>query len=112
MKIVYEDNKKTLDFGYCKVVEESNNFYGIYREDIYSGRILLTHTGTWRKATKIATLLKEAYDSGKLVGYEDYKDLNNIEEWLLNAEVRDFDATSTNVWGDCHLEIDSEIKIN
>lgn len=71
MKIVYEDNKKTLDFRYCKVVEESNNFYGIYREDIYSGRILLTHTGTWRKATKIATLLKEAYDSGKLVGYED-----------------------------------------
>lgn len=71
MKVVYEDNKKTLDFGYCKVVEESNNFYGIYRENIYSGRVLLTHTMTWRRATKIATLLKEAYDFGKSSECED-----------------------------------------
>lgn len=71
MKIVYQDNKKILDFGYCKVVEESNNFYGIYREDIYSERVLLTHTRTWRKATKIAALLKDAYNVGKLVGHKD-----------------------------------------
>ena len=48
------------------------------------------------------------YKSQYVTRYEDYKDLNNIEEWLLNAEVRDFDAMSTNAWGDCHLEIDSE----
>lgn len=36
------------------------------------------------------------------------KDLNNIEEWSLNAEVRDFDVMSINAWGDCYLEIDSE----
>lgn len=38
--------------------------------------------------------------------YEDYKDLNNIEEWLLNAEVRDFDVY--NNYEACCLEIDSE----
>lgn len=38
--------------------------------------------------------------------YEDYKDLNNIEEWLLNAEVRDFDMY--NDYEACYLEIDSE----
>ena len=38
---------------------------------------------------------------------EDYKDLNNMKEWLLNAEVRDFDA-DINDYGTCYLEIDSE----
>lgn len=48
------------------------------------------------------------YKGQYVTRFEDYKDFNNIEEWLLNAEVRDFDAMSTNAWGDCHLEIDSE----
>ena len=62
---------------------------------------------------KLSSCKVDIYYKGQYVTrYEDYKDLNNIEEWLSNAEVRDFDAMSTNVWGDCHLEIDSEIKIN
>lgn len=51
----------------------------------------------------------DIYYKGQYVTrFEDYKDLDNIEEWLLNAEVRDFDAMATNPYGDCHLEIDSE----
>lgn len=58
---------------------------------------------------KLSSCRVDIYYKGQYVTrYEDYKDLNNIEEWLLNAEVRDFDAMSTNAWGDCHLEIDSE----
>ena len=58
---------------------------------------------------KLSSCKVDIYYKGQYVTrYEDYKDLNNIEEWLLNAEVRDFDAMSTNAWGDCHLEIDSE----
>lgn len=40
--------------------------------------------------------------------YEDYKDLNNIEERLLNAKVRDFDAGIDDYDGACYLEIVSE----
>lgn len=36
------------------------------------------------------------------------RDVESPDESLLTAEVRDFDAMSTNAWGDCHLEIDSE----
>ena len=58
---------------------------------------------------KLSSCKVDIYYKGQyVVRYEDYKDLNNIEEWLLNAEVRDFDAMSTNAWGDCHLEIDSK----
>lgn len=58
---------------------------------------------------KLCSCKVDIYYKGQyVVRYEDYKDLNNIEEWLLNAEVRDFDVMSTNAWGDCHLEIDSE----
>ena len=58
---------------------------------------------------KLSSCKVDIYYKGQYVTrFEDYKDLNNIEEWLLNAEVRDFDAMSTNAWGDCHLEIDSE----
>lgn len=47
------------------------------------------------------------YYKGKYVTrYEDCEDLNNIEEWLLNAEVRDFDMY--NDYEACYLEIDSE----
>lgn len=47
------------------------------------------------------------YKSQYATRCEDYKDLNNIEEWLLNAEVRDFDADIDD-YGACYLEIDSE----
>lgn len=58
---------------------------------------------------KLSSCKVQIYYKGQYVTrYEDYKDLNNIEEWLLNAEVRDFDAMATNPYGDCHLEIDSE----
>ncbi|WP_195515538.1 hypothetical protein [Paraclostridium bifermentans] len=58
---------------------------------------------------KLSSCKVDIYYKGQYVTrYEDYKDLNNIEEWLLKAEVRDFDVMSTNAWGDCHLEIDSE----
>lgn len=47
------------------------------------------------------------YYKGKYVTrYEDCENLNNIEEWLLNAEVRDFDMY--NDYEACYLEIDSE----
>ena len=58
---------------------------------------------------KLSSCIVDIHYKGQYVTrYENYKDLNNIEEWLLNAEVRDFDAMSTNAWGDCHLEIDSK----
>ena len=58
---------------------------------------------------KLSSCRVDIYYKGQYATrFEDYKDFNNIEEWLLNAEVRDFDAMSTNAWGDCHLEIDSE----
>lgn len=58
---------------------------------------------------KLSSCRVDIYYKGQYVDtYRDYKDLNNIEEWLLNAEVRDFDAMATNPYGDCHLEIDSE----
>lgn len=58
---------------------------------------------------KLSSCKVDIYYKGQYVTrYEDYKDLNNIEEWLLNAEVRDFDVMATNPYGDCHLEIDSE----
>ena len=58
---------------------------------------------------KLSSCRVHIYYKGKYVTrYEDCEDLNKIEEWLLNAEVRDFDAMTTNPYGDCHLEIDSE----
>ena len=52
---------------------------------------------------KLTSCRADIYYKGQYVTrYEDYKDLNNIEEWLLNAEVRDF---GTDI---CCLEIDSE----
>ena len=69
MRVVYVNGKKTLNFGYCKVVEDKDNFYGIYRRDK-----LLMHKSTWRQATKIASLLEQAYDDG-------YKDRMEDEEY-------------------------------
>lgn len=66
IKVKYINNKKTLDFGYCKVVKETEYFYGIYRKDK-----LLTHKKSWRQATKIAALLKEAYEYGYKIGEDD-----------------------------------------
>lgn len=41
---------------------------------------------------KLSSCRVDIYHKGQYVTrYEDYKDLNNIEEWLLNAEVKDFD---------------------
>lgn len=56
---------------------------------------------------KLSSCRVDIYYKGQYVTrYEDYKDLNNIEEWLLNAEVRDFDVY--NNYEACYLEIDSE----
>lgn len=58
---------------------------------------------------KLSSCKVDIYYKGQYITRcEDYKDLNNMEEWLLNAEVRDFDTISANAWGDCYLEIDSE----
>lgn len=57
---------------------------------------------------KLSSCRVDIYYKGKYVDtYRDYKDLNNIEEWLLNAEARDFDADIDD-YGACYLEIDSE----
>lgn len=57
---------------------------------------------------KLSSCRVDIYYKGQDVDtYRDYKDLNNIEEWLLNAEVRDFDADIDD-YGACYLEIDSE----
>ena len=66
MRIEYIDSKKTLNFGYCIVIEENNKFYGIYK----NGNIL-THYDKWKKATKAAKLLSEAYKEGEKRGYEE-----------------------------------------
>lgn len=60
MEVRYINNKKTLNFGRYKVIEEKDNFYGIYNKC----NTLLTHKKTWRQATKIAKLLEEAYNEG------------------------------------------------
>lgn len=58
---------------------------------------------------KLSSCKVDIYYKGQYVDrYENYKDLNNIEEWSLNAEVRDFDVMSINALGGCYLEIDSE----
>ena len=67
MKIKYIDNKKTLDFVYCRVVEESDKYYAIYDKN----NKLLTHQKTWKRATKIASLLDTAFKVGKVEGYGD-----------------------------------------
>lgn len=57
---------------------------------------------------KLSSCRVDIYYKGQDVDtYRDYKDLNNIEEWLLNAEVRDFDVDIDD-YGACYLEIDSE----
>lgn len=57
---------------------------------------------------KLSSCRVNIYYKGQDVDtYRDYKDLNNIEEWLLNAEVRDFDADIDD-YRACYLEIDSE----
>ena len=57
---------------------------------------------------KLSSCRVDIYYKGQYVDtYRDYKDLNNIEEWLLNAEVIDFDADIDD-YGACYLEIDSE----
>lgn len=56
---------------------------------------------------KLSSCRVNIYYKGQyMTRYEDYKDLNNIEEWLLNAEVRDFDMY--NDYEACYLEIDSQ----
>lgn len=56
---------------------------------------------------KLSSCRVDIYHKGQYVTrYEDYKDLNNIEEWLLNAEVKDFDMY--NDYEACYLEIDSQ----
>ena len=56
---------------------------------------------------KLSSCRVDIYYKGQYVTrYEDYKNLNNIEEWLLNAEVRDFDMY--NDYEACYLEIDSK----
>lgn len=57
---------------------------------------------------KLSSCKVDIYYKGQYITrFEDYKDLNNIEEWLLNSEVRDFDA-DINDYGVGYLEIDSE----
>lgn len=59
-----------MRFGEYLVVKERETFFAIY--DCSSGvRRLLTHKSNWRKATKIAKLLNEAYQTG----YEEAKDI-------------------------------------
>lgn len=67
MRIEHIENKKTLKFGYCVVIEENDKFYGIYR----NGKIL-THYDKWKKATKAAKLLSEAYKEGYEDGSDDW----------------------------------------
>lgn len=56
---------------------------------------------------KLSSCRVDIYYKGQyMTRYEDYKDLNNIEEWLLNAEVKDFDMY--NDYEACYLEIDSQ----
>ena len=55
-----------LRFRYCYVVEERDDYYAIYNYNIH--KRLLTHKSTWKQATKIASLLQEAYDAGYLDG--------------------------------------------
>lgn len=57
---------------------------------------------------KLSSCMVDIYYKGQYVSrFEDYKDLDNIEDWLLNSEVRGFD-TDTNDYGVGYLEIDSE----
>lgn len=64
MRVECIDGKRNLNFGYCEVIEESDKFYGIYKE----GK-LLTHRQTWKQATKIASLIQEAFKNGYSHGY-------------------------------------------
>ena len=75
MRIKYINNKKTLNFGYCKVVKEKEDFYGIYRKDI-----LLIHKRTWNQATKIVHLLNEAWREGHESGYKDCEHEYDMDE--------------------------------
>lgn len=57
---------------------------------------------------RLSNCAVDIYHKGQYITrFEDYKDFNSIEEWLLNSEIRDFD-TDINDYGGCYLEIDSE----
>lgn len=61
MKIEYIRGRKTLDFANFRVQQRKENYFGIYLRR--EGK-LLTHTTTWKRATKIASLLEEAFHMG------------------------------------------------
>ena len=71
MKIEYINGCKTLKFGKYVVQAKRDNFNGVYSID--DGRLLI-HKETWKQATKIATLLEEAYRKGYCDGYDEALD--------------------------------------
>lgn len=71
MKIEYINGFKTLKFGKYVVQAKRDDFNGVYSID---DAMLLTHTETWKQATKIAHLLEEAYRKGYCEGYDEALD--------------------------------------
>ncbi|MBQ6687516.1 MAG: hypothetical protein IJN03_03220 [Bacilli bacterium] len=75
MKIEYLNGFKTLKFGRYVVQEKKEGFNGVY---FIENRQLIIHKKTWKQATKIASLLEEAYRKGYCEGYDEA--LDNSEE--------------------------------
>lgn len=60
MKPYYNENRElTINFGKYSVVQKKKDFNVIYFEDKF-----LCHRNTWKSATKIAQMLKDAFDEG------------------------------------------------
>ena len=64
MKFEYNNGKKILRFKHYKVVEKADNYFAIYD----NSNNLISHKDKWRKATKLASMLDNAYEKGYLKG--------------------------------------------
>lgn len=73
-----EDGRVEMKFGEYSVKKERDKFFAVYDESC-TPKKLLTHAPTWRKATKIATLLQEAHASG----FQKARDLYDEEAWRV-----------------------------
>lgn len=65
-----EKNQKCLQLGNFLAVEHKKKYVSVYNND----GVLITHAASWRRASKIAKLLDQAYQDGYSRGYEEAED--------------------------------------
>ena len=85
MSPYYNDKKQlVIEFGRYSVVQKKKNFNAIYFDDTF-----LCHRSTWNTATKMAKMLKEAYDEGYYAGSWQFK-LKGWVKFLDTEQINKF----------------------